>query len=634
MKKSFFILGVSALAAGMTLFSCSKSYLDKPPYGALPLDLIATPEGTRGFLIGAYAALDGQAANVAAIGGGGPWEAAPSNWIYGSVAGGDAHKGSNSIDQPPINQIMGGVFDPTNGFFNTKWKAIYDGITRCNTTLKSLSQTVGLESAEATSIKAEARFLRAHYYFELKKMFKRIPWIDETTTDFQQPADDSWSHIEDDLKFAADSLTDLGFNGDAGRANKWAAKAYLGKVYMYEKNYAAAKAQFDVVITQGVTATGLHYSLDNVNFQDNFNPAKKNNAETVFDIQMTANNGTNQITHANQGDMLNFPYNSPFGCCGFYQPSQDLVNSYLVDDVKGLPLNDNNATVVKSDMKIESGTVFSVDTKTVDPRLDWTVGRRGVPYLDWGPHPGANWIRQQDYAGPYAPKKNVYYKGTQSLYYDAHSWAPGSAINIHIIRFADVLLLAAEAEIEAGSLIQATKYINLVRERANRPAGFVSINDNVAFAKATTNSPAEFATASANVKMASGDWVVRKDIGETWVVLTADASGHPLTWNAYKLPTYKAGDYATFTDQASARTAVRLERKLEFGMEGQRYFDLVRWGIAPAVMNAYYKYEGAITTDLVGANFVARDTAYPIPQRQIDLGLKGGQPTLTQSNGY
>jgi hypothetical protein len=285
-------------------------------------------------------------------------------------------------------------------------------------------------------------------------------------------------------------------------------------------------------------------------------------------------------------------------------------------------------------MKIESGTVFSVDTKTVDPRLDWTVGRRGVPYLDWGPHPGANWIRQQDYAGPYAPKKNVYYKGTQSLYYDAHSWAPGSAINIHIIRFADVLLLAAEAEIEAGSLIQATKYINLVRERANRPAGFVSINDNVAFAKATTNSPAEFATASANVKMASGDWVVRKDIGETWVVLTADASGHPLTWNAYKLPTYKAGDYATFTDQASARTAVRLERKLEFGMEGQRYFDLVRWGIAPAVMNAYYKYEGAITTDLVGANFVARDTAYPIPQRQIDLGLKGGQPTLTQSNGY
>lgn len=633
MKKSFYILGLSALAAGMTLFSCSKSYLEKPAYGALPLDLVATPEGTRGFLIGAYAALDGQQASVAAIGGGGPWEAAPSNWIYGSVAGGDAHKGSNAIDQPPINQVMTGVFDPANGFFNTKWKAVYEGITRCNTTLASLKKTTGLDPAEAKSIEAEAKFLRGHYYFELKKMFNHVPWIDENTTDFQVPADSGWNHVEDDMKFAEANLGDLAFNKDAGRANKWAAKAYLGKIYMYEHNYAAAKAEFDQVITQGVTATGKPYSLTGVNFEDNFNPAKKNNSETVFDIQMSANNGTNQITKANQGDMLNFPYNSPFGCCGFYQPSEDLVNSYLVN-AQGLPLNDNNATEVKMDMAISSSSAFTLDAHDIDPRVDWTVGRRGVPYLDWGPHPGFNWIRQQDYAGPYSPKKNVYYQATQSLYHDAHSWAPGTAINVHIIRFADVLLMAAEAEIEVGTLDKARDYINLVRARAANPNGFVKNDDNIAFAKAVTTDDASFAAANNNAALAVGDWVVRTDKNETWVIININATTKAKTWNAYKLPNYVCKPYASFASQDEARTAVRLERKMELAMEGQRYFDLKRWGIAPAVMNAYYKYEGKITTDLAGANFAARDTVYPIPQRQIDLGLKAGQKTLQQNNGY
>ncbi|PUZ27626.1 Starch-binding associating with outer membrane [Chitinophaga costaii] len=635
MKKSFYIFGLSALTVGMTLFSCSKSYLEKQPTSALSIDKLATPDGVRALLIGAYAALDGQAASGTSIGGGSPWEAAPSNWIYGSIAGGDAHKGSNAIDQPPINQVMTGVFDPANGFFNSKWKAVFEGITRCNTTLAALANTTGLTADEATVIKGEARFLRAHYYFELKKMFKRLPWIDENTTDFQQPADDSWSHIEDDMKFAADSLGDVAANNDAGRANKWAAIAYLGKIFLYEHNYAAAKTEFDLVIANGKTATGKSYTLDGVNFEDNFNPAKKNNSETVFDIQMTANNGTNQITKANQGDMLNFPYNSPFGCCGFYQPSQDLVNSYLVDASTGLPLNNNNATIITNDMGLSSAVPFTLDTHAVDPRLDWTVGRRGVPYLDWGPHPGSNWIRQQDYAGPYAPKKNVYYQATQTLYHDAHSWAPGTAINIHVIRFADVLLMAAEAEIEAGSLEKARTYINQVRERANRPAGFVSNSDNIAYAKKVTSDQAGFNAANADASLKVGDWVVRSDLNETWVIIAIDASSKVKTWNAYKLPVYKASDYTVpFASQDAARTAVRLERKLELAMEGQRYFDLVRWGIAPATMNAYYAYESKITTDLSGANFPVRDTAYPIPQRQIDLGLKGGQETLTQNPGY
>jgi hypothetical protein len=217
--------------------------------------------------------------------------------------------------------------------------------------------------------------------------------------------------------------------------------------------------------------------------------------------------------------------------------------------------------------------------------LDWTVGRRGIPFLDWGPHPGAVWIRDQGNGGPYAPKKNAYYKSQDKKLTDGTNWATGlTAINYKIMRFADVLLMAAEAEIDGGGTLEkAREYINLVRARANKPATFVQ---------------APGGGAAAN---------------------------------------YVIGLYAVpFLDAATARNAVRFERKLELAMEGHRFFDLVRWGIADVAINAFLAYEKPkLSAGYGSATFTkGKHEYFPIPQRQIDLQASGGTQTLTQNPGY
>ncbi|MBW8688098.1 RagB/SusD family nutrient uptake outer membrane protein [Chitinophaga rhizophila] len=598
MKRQFltskYIIVAAVVAGGLFFDACSKSFLEREPQGSLTSGTVSTKAGINELLIGAYAALDGQQQDVAAIGGGGPWEAAPSNWIYGSVAAGDAHKGSDATDQPPISLIATGQFDASNGFFNTKWKVLFDGISRVNVILSLLPDVTDMTDAEKTQVQAEGRFLRGHYYFELKKMFNKVPWVDEThIDDYKQPNNvDIWPNIEADFKYAYDNLPAL--QAQVGRANKWAAAAYLAKTYVYQKKWTDAKPVFDLIKEQGTTPKGTKYALTD-RFEDNFDSETKNNSESVFAIQMSANNGTGQISSGNQGEMLNFPYNSPFGCCGFYQPTQDLVNSYRTD-AAGLPyLDDYNTFPVKNDMKILSSAPFTPDAGNLDPRLDWTVGRRGIPFLDWGNHPGRSWVRDQDYAGPYAPKKNVYWQYNQDKYKDPNSWAPGSAINLVLIRYADVLLMAAETEAELGNLEAAQTYVNQVRTRAANPktAVYRYTNDSNPMGGFSTTPAAKYVVAN-----------------------------------------YPAGRFAA-GGKDFALKAIRFERKLELAMEGQRYFDIVRWGIANAEMTKFYSYESKITTDLNGAKFIPnRNEYYPVPQRQIDLSLKSGERTLEQNQGY
>ncbi|HEY1021975.1 MAG TPA: RagB/SusD family nutrient uptake outer membrane protein, partial [Flavisolibacter sp.] len=253
----------------------------------------------------------------------------------------------------------------------------------------------------------------------------------------------------------------------------------------------------------------------------------------------------------------------------------------------GLPLLDGaynvGANQVKNDQGLESSsTGYTPDAGNLDPRLDWTVGRRGIPYLDWGLHPGKAWIRDQGFGGPYAPKKNVYYKAQEGKLTDGTNWTSGlTATNYKIMRFADVLLMAAEAEVEAGSLEKAREYVNRVRTRA----------------------------AVGRVKNAAG----------------TDAAN------------YVISNYTTaWTDKDVARQAVRFERKLELAMEGHRFFDLVRWGIADQAINAFLTYEKTkLPTPYGSATFTkGKHEYFPIPQRQIDLSSTGGQSTLTQNPGY
>ena len=210
----------------------------------------------------------------------------------------------------------------------------------------------------------------------------------------------SWPAIENDLTYAMNKLPPT--QNAVGRVNKWAAEAYLAKAYMFEHRYADAKSLLEDLIENGVTSGGAKYALGN--YADNFNAEFKNKYEAVFSSQMSVNDGA-QGGNGNIGDILNYPTGGPNFCCGFFQPSQWLVNHFKTDPVTGLPDPDHfNEVNVKNDEGITSTDYFTPDTGTLDPRLDWTVGRRGIPYLDWGPHPGKIWIRDQSYREAHTPQ--------------------------------------------------------------------------------------------------------------------------------------------------------------------------------------------------------------------------------------
>lgn len=558
------------------LYACSKDFLEKATLGTLDEKTLANKAGVEGLLIGAYAQLNGFS------GAGGGFYSTPTNWAFGGVASDDAYKGSDAGDQSvESNPIENYTVTPSNVPVAQKWAAVYDGVVRCNSVIRIMALATDISADEKKSILGQARFLRGLYHFEAKKVFNKVPYVDETVSyaagNYNVPNDsDIWPKIQADFKFAADNLPAT--YPQVGRANQWAAKAYLAKTLLFQKKFAEAKVVLDDVIANGVNTRGIKYALV-PKFADNFNAETENNSESVFQVQHSVNDGSSDASNSSWGDVLNFPYNNgsndmPGGCCGFYQPTQNLVNAYRVD-ASGLPLLATfNDVSVKSDQGLTSTAAFVPDTAPLDPRLDWTVGRRGIPYLDWGPHPGQKWVRDQSNGGPYSPLKNVYYKSQAGRLTDASFWTSGVvATNYSMIRFADVLLWAAECEVELGNLGRAVQLVNTVRTRAANTAGWVQ------------GSPAN----------------------------------------------YSIGLYTSFPSQDVARTAVRFERRLELAMEGHRFFDLVRWGIAGATLNAYIAKEKSLRSYLQSTTFaVGKSEYFPIPQGEIDQS----QGTLKQIPGY
>ncbi|WP_215237216.1 RagB/SusD family nutrient uptake outer membrane protein [Dyadobacter helix] len=582
--KSFRQILMIALTAVLPLQSCKESFLDYTPQGALSEEVLANKDGLNSLLIGAYAALDGQGNYGLNITGGTAWAVGPDNSIYGSGYGGESH----------ANALSGNV-EPITAFINERWKASYAGVARCNAVLRVAEKVTNMTAEEKKNIIGQTRFLRGHYYFELKRMFNMVPWIDETTVDFKQPNDkDIWPKIEEDFKYAVENVAET--QPDAGRINKTAAIAYLAKTYLYQKKYPEAKTNFDLVIKNGVTSKGIKLNL-NPQFEDNQRPEKElTSPEALFAVDMSANVGIGTIATANQGSMLNFPINSPFGCCGNFLPSIDLVNSFRTNPATGLPyLDDYNKHEIKHDIGILSTQPFTKDEGTIDPRLDWTAGRRGIPFKDWGLMPGNTWIRNSVATGPYVNLKNIYWNATKNLYYDGTAWAPGSAINYNVISFADVLLMAAEAEAQTGNLDVAQTYVNRVRARAANPQGFVyKYKDDATPLAGFSTTPA------AN----------------------------------YLISLYPEGSFQAGGKEFSLK-AIYFERKLELAMQGHRFFDLVRWGLADSFLNAYYTYEITKVTEVTGLKFTPnKNEYYPIPQTQIDISTVDGRPTLKQNPGY
>ncbi len=576
------------LVGGVT-YSC-KDFLDVAPQGALDERTLSNQAGVEGTLIAAYRALDWNNA----VGGG--WGSAASNWVWGSVTSDDAHKGSDANDQAPIADIelYNWGTGLAEGYLNDKWRAVWEGVVRSNATLRLLSKVSGIPASDAASIKGEALYLRAHYHFEAWRMWGNIPYYVENDADFNKPnnlgVDSVAKLIISDLDAAIALLPATPRNGQVGRATKWAATAYKGRVQVYIGDYAGALTTLRSVQASGVYA--LETSFDHV--WTGFHQFA-NGKETILAYEASINDGEPNGNNSNYGERLNFPYVDPF-CCGFHQPSQNLVNFFVVND-SGLPLavtdptwNTGNPTGTAA-----RDTSFAANTTVpVDPRLDWTAGRDGVPYKDWGLHSKA-FIRDRSYSGPYSPKKNVHEKrsGAQS----AVGWNSFqlNSVHIHIYRYADVLLLLAEAAVETNNLEEARGIVNQIRARAGQTAE--GCGDG-------TLTQAKYPTCAGDDRIA--------------IPLVQGATRDTLItpW-AY----YKIGQYTTaWTDQAFARAAVRYERRLELAMEGQRFFDLRRRGSADSVITNYLAVEkNRLPWMGSAAPFTSRHHLYPIPQIQIEL---------------
>jgi hypothetical protein len=614
------------LATG-ALYGC-KDFLSNSasPQGTLDQSTLANAAGVEATLIAAYRTLDCTDAII-----GDSWGCAGSNWVFGDVAADDSYKGSNATDQPFMNDIEGyhwGTPD-ADAAVAMKWKQVYEGVVRANSTLRLLKQVVtsspgSFSTAAANSIAGEAIFLRAHYHFEAWRMWGNIPYYREDETDFRKANETSALAIADVLKdvdSAIKLLPTIPRNGQKGRASQWTAKAYKGRVQVYAGQYAAAVTTLQEVKLSGVY--GLETSFDKVwtGFQ-----ANANGPETIWAFQASANDGDPNGSNANIGMRLNFPYSgSHFGCCGFDQPTQNLVNFFQVD-AAGLPLAlSSPATWNASDATFAGGPS---NLTAVDPRLDYTVGRDGVPYRDWGLYSAAGgWVRDISNGGPYSPKKNVEEQGSGAESKVGWQNTQLNSVNIHLYRYADLLLLLAEAQVETNDLAGATANVNLVRARAGVTAQGCGKGSD-----ATTQAAlvAAYPLCGSDSRLA--------------VPLNCNAAAACTPDPTIKWAVYKVGQYPTFASQAYGREAVRTERRLELAMEGQRFFDLRRWGLAyaSAAINGYINGEGGgaektAARRLYLANaeaFASKHLLFPIPSLQISLSTVGTQKMLTQNTGW
>ena len=581
--------------------------------GTLDASTLSTPAGVEGTLIGAYRTLD--CTNNTSGASGGSWGCAASNWIFGSVAADDSYKGSTNTDQPPINDIEGYHWAGPQGqlVINQKWIGTYEGVVRANSALRLLKAVVAsspgaFSTADAHAVEGEALFLRAYFHFEAYRMWGNIPYYREDDLDFRKANETSAEAVADILKDLDAAIALLPTTPRAkGRASQWTAKAYKGRVQVYAGQFAAAVTTLQDVKTNGPYALEKSYDRVWTGFKE-----FADGPETIWAYQASANDGEPNGNNANYGERLNFPYFTHFGCCGFNQPSQNLVNFFRVD-AAGLPL----ALSDPANWNHSDSDFTASKTAPVDPRIDWTLGREGVPYKDWGLY-NSNMVRDVGNGGPYSPKKNAHEQasGAEQI---AGGWSPTqqNSVHIHIYRFADLLLLLAEAQVEGGDLSGAMANVNLVRARADSTAqgcGFRTTDATIVVPDSTA------------YPGCVGD--------KRLAVPTNDPS--------IKWATYKVSQYTTFPSQAYAREAVRAERRLELAMEGQRFFDLRRWGLpyAAAAINGYINGEGGgmektrVTYKASAETFAAKHLLFPIPYLQVELSKTGGTDNLKQNTGW
>ncbi len=545
------------------LCSCSDFLDEHTPQATLSDDQVKDPENAEAMVVSAYAVFT-TAEDI---------NSSFSMWNF-DVRSDDAYKGgSGTSDGDVFHQleVQQGVLT-TNWNINDIWVRLFNSLSRVNSAIALLNATDDSYAMKQQRL-AEMKFLRAYGHFLLKRLFKRIPFVVNENLSYDEynqlsnttfSNDEGWQLIIDDLMEAYNTLPET--QSDKGRPTKAAAAAFLAKVYLYKAyrqddpstNQVTEinRSDLEKVIEFTNPALYANYGLED-DIHNNFRPEEQyeNGKESLWAIQYSRNDGS---TYGN----LNWSYglippNIPGatdGGCDFYKPSQNLVNAYRTG-ADGLPLID---TFNNKD--------YDKTTDNVDPRLFLTVGIPGLPYMfnkNYMMEETSIWSRSNGlYGYNVSLKHNVDPALIDNYLIKGSYWA--SPMNRIVFRYADVLLERAEAYAQLGNAEQAISLVNQIRSRAASSTQMISNYQN-----------------NYGVKM--------------------------------YITNYR-GNYS----KEDAIRIVKMERRLELGMESERFFDLVRWGEAATVLNKYYAEEIDNCAIYGGAHFTANKDEYlPIPFSQI-----------------
>ena len=550
--KYIFAAGVMALLA-----SCNESrFLDIKPQGTLNDDLLASADGVELLVTSAYAGLKGPNREMHWV--------PMTNWTYGEVRSDNAYKGGGGVNDGDFCTLLETFkIDATWSNADEKWFQLYCCLQRCNSALRVMNTLDENSLSILKSRKAEMKVIRAHFFFELVRLFKQVPYFDENVEndDYKYIPNNQYTReellgkIAQEFLDAADDLPDT--QPQVGRITKniayaYAAKAILYQAYQQDDNnqvVAIDKQLLAEVVTlcDKVGAQGKTYDLLN-DFQKLDQLEYENGVESVFAVQYSMNDETDGAGNINWSNLLNAP-KGPYGGDGFFLPSQNLINAYKTDTY-GLPLFDTFNT---DDYGIYEGSELTNVDATVDPRLDFVTGRPGITWKTYTAEPcKANWVRNSGEYG-FNCTKRFYISPESDEMFQGWPWG-ASHLNWQIIRYADVLLMYAEAVWRAHEVPspEALEYVNQVRRR-----GFgVDIK-----------TPNE----AVDLKMMDGD---------------------------------------KFAE------ALLAERSFELCFEGQRWYDLVRFGKLEEGVKKLAKYSSVATSQ--AQNFQPKHVIFPIPQDVID----------------
>jgi hypothetical protein len=555
MKTKIFI---TTILSGLIILSSCKKALDYTPKGALSSSDLTSPTAVEGLVTAAYAA----------IGNGDMIGPIYSKWAYGSVRSDDAYKGgggTGDVGEIDAMEHYNLVTPSMDAFVSRTWKNLFKSISRANVALRAVNALSDAQFPNKKIRLAELRFLRAHSYFEMKLLYKNIPIFDEnaTSADILKVSntlsnDDAWNKIAADFQYAVDNLPDS--QPELARANKLAAKAYLAKLKLYQA-YEQDATHHVVNINQSRLQEVVTL------LQDVISSGKYSLSPDIGDNFLPeTENGPESIfaiqftiNDGTTAGRMNFEdgLNYPHGAPQYGCCGFHAASQNLVNAFT----TDVNGL---PNFDTFNNTIANLSTATVDPRLDHTVGIDGHPYKYDPTKPFSNsWVRDPGVYGNFHTMRNQQL-ATSSSYFKLGPFM-GSAKNYDIIRYDDVLLMQAEAYIELGQQANALPLINQIRARA--------------------------AASTGRLKKLDGTFP-----------------------SNYNLQPYTAANWT----QAYARKALQWERRLEFATEGERFFDLVRWGIAEQTLNDYIAVEKVRRTFLATAKFTAgRDEYLPIPQSEI-----------------